>query len=53
MSVELLNADCMEYLAGLTDKAFDLAIVQWYTSGCQQRSINHAYIKRTANRQGW
>jgi site-specific DNA-methyltransferase (adenine-specific) len=25
--VELLNMDCMEYLAGLPDKAFDLAIV--------------------------
>ena len=27
MSVELLNIDCMEYMAGLPDKAFDLAIV--------------------------
>lgn len=27
MSVELLNVDCMEYMAGLPDKAFDLAIV--------------------------
>lgn len=25
--IELLNMDCMEYMAGLTDKAFDLAIV--------------------------
>jgi site-specific DNA-methyltransferase (adenine-specific) len=27
MSVELLNIDCMEYLATLPDKAFDLAVV--------------------------
>lgn len=27
MSVELLNIDCMEYMATLPDKAFDLAIV--------------------------
>lgn len=25
--IELLNCDCMEYMAGLSDKAFDLAIV--------------------------
>ena len=27
MTVELLNIDCMEYMRGLPDKAFDLAIV--------------------------
>lgn len=27
MTVELLHIDCMEYMAGLPDKAFDLAIV--------------------------
>ena len=27
MAIELLNMDCMEYMAGLQDKAFDLAIV--------------------------
>ena len=27
MTIELLNCDCMEYMAGLPDKAFDLAIV--------------------------
>jgi site-specific DNA-methyltransferase (adenine-specific) len=27
MSIELLNMDCMEYMAGLPNKAFDLAIV--------------------------
>src|SRR3972149_292024 len=27
MSVELLNMDCMDYMRGLPDKAFDLAIV--------------------------
>ena len=27
MSIELLNMDCMEYMRGLPDKAFDLAIV--------------------------
>lgn len=27
MTVELLNIDCMEYMAGLEDNAFDLAIV--------------------------
>lgn len=27
MAIELLNVDCMEYMAGLPDKAFDLAIV--------------------------
>lgn len=27
MTIELLNIDCMEYMAGLPDKAFELAIV--------------------------
>jgi len=27
MTIELLNCDCMEYMKGLPDKAFDLAIV--------------------------
>jgi site-specific DNA-methyltransferase (adenine-specific) len=27
MTIELLNMDCMDYMAGLPDKAFDLAIV--------------------------
>jgi len=27
MAIELLNVDCMEYMRGLPDKAFDLAIV--------------------------
>jgi len=27
MTIELLHIDCMEYMAGLPDKAFDLAIV--------------------------
>lgn len=27
MSVEILNVDCMEYMAGCEDNAFDLAIV--------------------------
>ena len=27
MAIELLNIDCMEYMRGLPDKAFDLAIV--------------------------
>ena len=27
MSVELLNIDCMEYMKGLEDNAFELAIV--------------------------
>lgn len=27
MSIELLNTDCMEYMRGLPDKAFELAIV--------------------------
>ncbi len=27
MTVELLNCDCMEYMAGLEDNAFDLAVV--------------------------
>lgn len=27
MAIELLNMDCMEYMRGLPDKAFDLAIV--------------------------
>ena len=25
--IEMLHTDCMEYMAGLPDKAFDLAIV--------------------------
>ena len=27
MSIELIHGDCMDYMAGLTDNAFDLAIV--------------------------
>ena len=27
MAIELLHIDCMEYMRGLPDKAFDLAIV--------------------------
>lgn len=34
--IELLNIDCMEYMAGLKDKAFDLAIVD------PPYGINHA-----------
>ena len=29
MTIELLNIDCMEYMATLPDKAFDLAIVDF------------------------
>ena len=27
MSVEIIHIDCMDYMAGLPDKAFDLAVV--------------------------
>lgn len=36
--IELLNIDCMEYMAGLPDKAFDLAIVD------PPYGINHSEI---------
>ena len=38
--IELLNVDCMEYMAGLPDKAFDLAIVDPpYFSGPEKRKF--------------
>lgn len=46
--IELLHIDCMEYMATLPDKAFELAIVTikyvylWYEN-----------IKRITNREGW
>jgi len=39
MTVELLNIDCMEYMKGLGDNAFDLAIVDPpYGIGCDRES---------------
>jgi DNA modification methylase len=45
-SVELMHMDCMEYMCGLPDKAFDLAIVDPpYGSGDIARP--HARAKGT------
>ena len=47
MSVELLHIDCMEYMATLTDKAFDLAIVDPpYGIGAGEMSMNSSNYKR-------
>ncbi len=56
--IELLNVDCMEYMAGLPDKAFDLAIVDPpYGIGMDGRKGSDARkpIHRWRNweRRGW
>ena len=41
--IELLHADCMDYMAGLPDKAFELAIVMVYfvVSTAEYKSCVH------------
>ena len=49
MSVELLNIDCMEYMATLPDRAFDLAIVDPpYGIGIAKANIGARVIKNDA-----
>jgi len=46
-NIELLNCDCMEYMAGLEDNAFDLAIVDPpYGIGAAKRPIKAGKYKR-------
>ena len=57
MSVELLNIDCMEYMKGLPDKAFDLAIVDPpYGLGEDSENMSRSFNKNgkaiTINYQG-
>ncbi len=44
--IELLNCDCMEYMAGLPDKAFDLAIVD----PPYGINVNHNMGRRAGNK---
>lgn len=47
MSIELLNVDCMEYMRGLEDNAFDLAIVDPpYGIGISSNSIRQQHEKK-------
>ena len=47
MSIEMLNMDCMEYMAGLEDNAFDLAIVDPpYGIGISSNSIRQQHAKK-------
>lgn len=47
MSIELLNIDCMEYMAGLPDKAFDLAIVDPpYGIGISSNPVRQQHAKK-------
>lgn len=57
MSIELLNIDCMEYMAGLPDKAFDLAIVDppyqldgWHDKG---NNKNRFSASEGSKRKDW
>ena len=49
--IELLNCDCMEYMATLKDKAFDLAVVDPpYNVGASDGSFgNRGYDSQTSN----
>ena len=45
--VELLNIDCMEYMATVPDKYFDLAIVDPpYAIGADKQSIKPILVKQ-------
>ena len=49
--IELLHMDCMEYMATLPDKAFDLAIVGCeidadYIAGARKRLADHQSAPR-------
>jgi site-specific DNA-methyltransferase (adenine-specific) len=47
MSIELLNIDCMEYMVGLPDKAFDLAIVDPpYGIGISSNPVRQQHTKK-------
>ena len=48
--IELLHMDCMEYMAGLPDKAFDLAIVDPPYGIGRERATNDP-ITQTAYRK--
>lgn len=61
MSIELLNMDCMEYMATLPDKAFDLAIVDppyginaaELFGGDTRKSGNGCAMKSSFEKKGW
>jgi site-specific DNA-methyltransferase (adenine-specific) len=60
-SVELMHMDCMEYMRGLPDKAFDLAIVDPpygidaanVLTGPQRKSGNGAALKTGFEKKDW
>lgn len=60
MTVEIINIDCMEYMAGLSDKAFDLAVVDppffkgvtdasFYGTGLSGSGVKRGVYKRIDN----
>lgn len=49
--IELIHTDCMEYMAGLPDKAFDLAIVD-PPYGIGMEGGNNFWVKRKFDGQG-
>ena len=61
MTVEILNMDCMEYMAGLEDNAFDLAIVDPpyginaanVFGGEERKSGNGAAMKTAFAKKDW
>ena len=59
MAIELLNIDCMEYMAGLEDNAFDLAVVDppygignWIPQHGKQKGRNAEKLKVDWNEEG-
>ena len=58
MSIELIHGDCMDYMRGLPDNAFELAIVDgvnYYMLyfGVSIARYRYEIIKRTSDRKGW
>ena len=52
--IEMLNMDCMEYMAGLPDNAFDLAIVDPpYGIGVDKMTLGNGKIKIHRGTSGW
>ena len=52
MAIELLNIDCMEYMKGLPDKAFDLAIVDPpYGIGVDKMTMFDGAKKQTRHKE--
>jgi site-specific DNA-methyltransferase (adenine-specific) len=50
--IELLNMDCMEYMQGLPDKAFDLAIVDPpYGIGISSNPVRQVHAKKNWDNQ--